>query len=72
MNPKIEKCCGNCGWHRGFSEIHFDGSPVAEPYLSHIRKRCVCGFLQTEPEKWKTDGAKCRHFKPEHHMNGEK
>ena len=63
MTRKIERCCGNCTNAIDFAEQYFDGSPVTEPELSHIRARCCCEATQTLKEHWKTDGEKCRRFK---------
>lgn len=63
MKAKIERCCGNCANAIDFAEQYFKGSPVLEPQLSYIRKRCCCDATKTLKEHWKTDGAKCRKFK---------
>lgn len=64
MKTKVKRCCGNCANSIDFAEQYFNGSLVTEPQLSHIRKRCCCGETQTLKEHWKTDGEKCRKFKP--------
>lgn len=64
MKSKIKRCCGNCANAIDFAEHYFGGAPVKEPRLSEIRKRCCCGETISLKEHWKTDGEKCRKFKP--------